>query len=106
MFSAVFFSWKSEVEVWKEIRKQLDKEKQHELHSQQYYALGLSLQCKFKKTANSWFEFDNLILVYLNGNNAAKGENNIKYASSYASVNSSSAHAPPPLLRHGLTPGH
>ena len=90
-----FFSWKNEVKAWKEIRKQLDKQKQHELHSQQYYALGLSLKKKKKNTANSWFEFYNLILVYLNGNNAAEGENNIKYASSYASVNSSSAHAPP-----------
>ena len=25
----------------------------------------------------------NIILVYLNGNNAAEGENNIKYANSY-----------------------
>ena len=42
-----------------------------------------SVQKISRLDSQSKFQMFTLLLVYLNGNNAAEGENNIKYANSY-----------------------
>ena len=53
----------------------------------QYWGITLSLEELFKSTfIESWWDILRVLqtkLVYLNGNNAAEGESNIKYANSY-----------------------